>query len=195
MRHVSEVVTLKNAPRRDIPSGLGNTDPEITIQVYEDLRKSIKYLKEQSWIPLITAEPPALIKDISRGYELSQEEVMPGISYDDLARGMVQMAEEDGGHKWVGKGVGIKATGKVKMDYLPLIVRIFRAHISPFGANLESCDASAVFTLVKCSKPWYTPQIDNTDCEIVIQWYLLTGLVAYFSPAAWKLLQRAGLNP
>lgn len=115
--------------------------------IYEDLRKSIKYLKEQSWIPLITAEPPALIKDIPRGYELSQEEVMPGISYDDLARGMVQMAEEDGGHKWVGKGVGIKATGKVKMDYLPLI------------------------------------------------WYLVTGLVAYFSPAAWRLLQRAGLNP
>lgn len=135
MRHVSEVVTLKNAPRRDIPSDLGNTDPEITIQIYEDLRKSIKYLKEQSWIPLITAEPPALIKDIPRGYELSQEEVMPGISYDDLARGMVQMAEEDGGNKWVGKGVGIKATGKVKMDYLPLIVRIFGAPINPFWSK------------------------------------------------------------
>ncbi len=114
--------------------------------VYGDLRKSIAYLKEQPWIPLITAEPPALTNDISRGYELSLGEVTPGISYDDLARGMVQMAEEDG-HKWVGKGVGVKATGNVKINYLPLI------------------------------------------------WYLVSGLIAYFSPAAWGILQRAGLNP
>ena len=115
--------------------------------VYEDLKKSVAYLKQQSWIPLITAEPPALVKDISRGYELSLEEVAPAVSYDDLARGMVQMAEEDGGHKWVGKGVGIKATGKVKMDYLPLI------------------------------------------------WYLVVGLISYYSPATWGVLQRVGLNP
>ncbi|CAD6565852.1 MAG: hypothetical protein ASARMPREDX12_004802 [Alectoria sarmentosa] len=115
--------------------------------IYGDLRESIEYLKEQSWIPLITAEPPALTQDISRGYELSLHEVMPGISYDDLARGMVQMAEEDGGHKWVGKGVGIKATGSVKIKFLPLI------------------------------------------------WYLVVGLIAYFSPPAWGVLQRAGLAP
>lgn len=115
--------------------------------VYGDLRKSIEYLKEQSWIPLITAEPPALTRDISRGYELSEDEVTPGISYDDLARGMVQMAEEEGGHKWVSKGVGIKATGSVKMDYLPLIR------------------------------------------------YLTVGLIAYYSPATWRVLQRAGLSP
>ena len=108
--------------------------------------KAIDYLKEQPWIPLITAEPPALTKDISRGYELSQDEVTPGISYDDLARGMVQMAEEEDGQKWVGKGVGIKATGNVKMEYLPLT------------------------------------------------WYLFVGLIAYFSPAVWGILQRAGLN-
>ena len=115
--------------------------------IYGDLRKSIVYLKEQSWIPLITAEPPALIKDIPRGYELSEDEVTPAISYDDLARAMVQMAEEDGGHKWIGKGVGIKATGSVNMKVLPLI------------------------------------------------WYQIVGLIAYYSPAAWGIMQRAGLNP
>ena len=115
--------------------------------VYEDLRKSIEYLNQQSWIPLIVAEPPALTKDISRGYELSLDKVAPGVSYDDLARGMVQMAEEEGGHKWVGKGVGIKATGKVKIHVLPLI------------------------------------------------WYLTVGLISYYSPAVWAVLQRAGLNP
>ena len=91
------------------------------IIVHGDLAKAIGYLKEQTWIPLITADPPALVKDISRGYELSQDEVSPLVSYDDLARGMVQMAEEDGGRKWVDKGVGIKATGNVKKDVLPLI--------------------------------------------------------------------------
>ena len=115
--------------------------------VYGDLRESIEYLKEYSWIPLITAEPAALTKDISRGFELSQDEVSPGISYDDLARGMVQMAEEEGGHKWVGKGVGIKATGNVKINVLPLI------------------------------------------------WYNVVGLISYFFPAAWGVLQRAGLVP
>lgn len=115
--------------------------------VYGDLRKSIAYLKEQSWIPLITAEPPALTQDISRGYELSQDEVTPGLSYDDLAHGMVQMAEEEGGQKWVGKGVGLMAKGRVKMDYLPLIR------------------------------------------------YLILGLISYYSPALWRVFQRAGLVP
>lgn len=113
--------------------------------VYGDLRESIKYLKEHSWIPLITAEPPGLTNDISRGYELSPDEFSPLISYDDLARGMVQMAEEEGGHKWVGKGVGLKATGKVKIHVLHLI------------------------------------------------WYLIVGLITYYSPAAWGVLQSAGL--
>ena len=89
--------------------------------VYGDLKKSIEYLKQQSWIPLVIAEPTALTNDISRGYELSLKKVSPGVSYDDLARGMVQMAEEEGGRQWVGKGVGVKATGKVKIQYLPLI--------------------------------------------------------------------------
>ena len=115
--------------------------------MYGDLSKSIEYLKERSWIPLITAEPGALTQDIPRGYELSLDEVSPGVSYDDLARGMVQMAEEDGGRRWVGKGVGIKATGDVKIGYLSLI------------------------------------------------WYLAVGLLSYYSPAAWGVLQRAGLNP
>ena len=115
--------------------------------VYGDLRKAIEFLKEQSWIPLITAEPPALTKDISRGYELSQDEVTPAISYDDLARGMVQMAEEDGGDRWIGRGVGIKARGNVKIDYLPLV------------------------------------------------WFQVSGLISYYSPAIWGVLQRAGLNP
>ena len=89
--------------------------------IYGDLKKAIEYLKERSWIPLIIAEPPALIKDVARGYELSEDDVTRGVSYDDLARAMVQMAEEDGGHKWIGKGVGIKATGKVKKNVLPLV--------------------------------------------------------------------------
>ncbi|SLM38510.1 stcq_emeni sterigmatocystin biosynthesis protein stcq [Lasallia pustulata] len=89
--------------------------------VYDDLAKAIDYVKEHKWIPMITAEPPALVKDVSSGYELSTEKVSVLVSYDDLARGMVQMAEEGDGQKWVGQGVGIKSTGKVKKDVWPLI--------------------------------------------------------------------------
>ena len=89
--------------------------------IYGDLAKAIDYLKEQRWIPLITADPPALVKDIARGYKLALDDFSPLVSYDDLARGMVQMAEEDGGRKWVGKGVGLKATGSVKKDVWPLV--------------------------------------------------------------------------
>ena len=78
-------------------------------------------MREQSWIPLITAEPPALVKDIPHGFQLSEREVSPLVSYDDLARAMVQMAEDAGGQKGVGKGVGIRGTGNVKKDVLPLI--------------------------------------------------------------------------
>ena len=89
--------------------------------VYKDLATAVEYLKVQRWIPLITAEPPALVQDTPKGHELSQEEVTAFVSYDDLARAMVQMAEEEDGQKWLGEGVGIKATGKVKQDVWPLI--------------------------------------------------------------------------
>ena len=100
--------------------------------VYGDLAKAIAFMKEQSWIPMMTAEPPGLVQDISRGHRLSLDEVSPLISYDDLARGMVQMAEEDGGRKWVGKGVGLNATGNVTKNVLPLIKYQFVGLIAYF---------------------------------------------------------------
>lgn len=103
--------------------------------MYGDLREAIAYLKEQTWIPLITAEPPALTKDISRGYELSPDDIGLGISYDDLARGMVQMAEEEGGQRWVGKGVGIKATGTHILELLFPILYQFLSRKSQSGSK------------------------------------------------------------
>jgi hypothetical protein len=86
--------------------------------LYKDVRNALRHLEEREWIPLIMAEPGALVKDISRGFELSREEVSPILGYNDLAAAMVRMAEEEG---WVGKGVGVKATGDVKKDVWPLV--------------------------------------------------------------------------
>ena len=72
------------------------------------------------------AEPPGLVHDIPRGFELRRKTMdgpTPLLSYADLARAMVDMVEGPGGpEEWVGKGVGICGTSKdVKKDVLPLI--------------------------------------------------------------------------
>ena len=95
--------------------------------VYDDLRKALAYLREEApWIPLIEAQPPALVKDVVRGFELREPRVegpTPFLSYEDLARAMVNMVEADqDGKKWIGKSVGICGVTKdVKADVLPLI--------------------------------------------------------------------------
>ncbi|MCJ1388854.1 hypothetical protein MMC18_001704 [Xylographa bjoerkii] len=91
--------------------------------IYGDLREATEYLQGLSWIPLVLAQPGALLQGASLGFELSEEEPSPFISYSDLARAMVQMAEEDGGRKWVGKGVaavGLRLDEREK-DFTPLI--------------------------------------------------------------------------
>ncbi|MCJ1322119.1 hypothetical protein MMC15_007464 [Xylographa vitiligo] len=72
--------------------------------IYADLREATEYLQGRPWIPLILAQPGGLLQGASLGFELSEEEPSPFISYSDLARAMVQMAEEDGGKKWVVEG-------------------------------------------------------------------------------------------
>lgn len=96
--------------------------------VYTDLRQAIFYLVEQApWIPLIRAEPPALVHDMPRGFELREDSLRSHtifLSYDDLARGMVAMVEggDGGAERWIGKPVGICGMSKdVKKDVLPLI--------------------------------------------------------------------------
>lgn len=105
--------------------------------VYEDLRRAFRYLDEQSWIPLIKAEPPAIVKDVARGVDLSADEVSPMVGYDDLAVAMVRMAEEEG---WVGKGVGVKATGEVEKNVMPLVQFLTSGLIAYYAPSVwRSC--------------------------------------------------------
>lgn len=59
--------------------------------------------------------------DVARGHELSQESVKPLLSYEDLARGMVQMAEDGEGKRWIGEKVGISPIGKSQGSVVPLL--------------------------------------------------------------------------
>jgi len=91
--------------------------------IYADLREATKYLQSLPWIPLILAQPGGLLQGASLGFELSEEGPSPFISYSGLARAMVQMAEQDGGRKWVGKGVapvGLRLDERQK-NFTPLI--------------------------------------------------------------------------
>ncbi len=79
--------------------------------IYEDLRLAFEDFARHPWIPLIQAEPGMLVTDIARGVKLGGSDLSAMVSYADLARGMVQMAEEDDGKRWVGKGVPVSSTG------------------------------------------------------------------------------------
>ncbi|MCJ1398215.1 hypothetical protein MMC11_001412 [Xylographa trunciseda] len=91
--------------------------------IYSDLREATEYLQANHQIRLILAQPGAILQGAPLGFELSEEEPSAFISYSDLARAMVQMAEEDGGQKWVGKGVapvGLRLNERQK-NFTPLI--------------------------------------------------------------------------
>ena len=77
--------------------------------IYADLDASIKLFEANSWVPLVIAAAGALVHDIPRGVQLTNDvfTASPLLSYPDLARGMIQMGEE--GDKWRGQYVGIIA--------------------------------------------------------------------------------------
>ncbi len=89
--------------------------------VYDDLKKAQAFLKSQKdWLSVSFWQPGPIVHDIPRGYELTLTEGSDNISYADLARGCVQIVEEDGGRKWTNQGVGFIALGGKSVKPLPL---------------------------------------------------------------------------
>ena len=78
---------------------------------FQDVRLATEYFRAQEWIPLIVAQPAGLVRAKPGVVRLSTHENTPMISYADLARGMVLMAEQD--EKWIGQGVGLVVEGGV----------------------------------------------------------------------------------
>ncbi|MCJ1391387.1 hypothetical protein MMC18_004251 [Xylographa bjoerkii] len=125
---------------------LGRTVPTIVKKfmwvalyyVYTDLQKAEEYLATVPWVPTIRAQPGGLLQhDGPVGFVLSEDACSGCVGYPDLARAMVQMAEEDGGRKWAGKGVGIVANeDKMKKDITPLIGYISRGVLAYFLPSL-----------------------------------------------------------
>ncbi|MCJ1257033.1 hypothetical protein MMC24_004858 [Lignoscripta atroalba] len=100
--------------------------------IYTDLAKATAYLQDHDWIPLILAQPPGLVQDLPRGHKLSDDKCSNLISYPDLARAMVQMAEEEDGKKWIGKGVSMEALGgkDIKANVMPLVGNVLSGSLA-----------------------------------------------------------------
>ncbi len=103
------VIFLSSAgidPRR--PGGYFDILLHFTLRhVYGDLEEAIIYLQSIDWLPIIVASPGALIH-VEEEHQVTLTEDMVDdnvMSYKDLAKGMVMMAEDD--EKWVGKRVGM----------------------------------------------------------------------------------------
>jgi hypothetical protein len=76
---------------------------------FQDLRLATEYYRAQEWMPLILAQPAGIVHAKPGVVRLSTHENSPVISYADLARGMVLMAEQD--EKWIGQGVALVVEG------------------------------------------------------------------------------------
>ena len=78
--------------------------------IYSDLTAAIDYYrKDHPWIPMVQAQASGLVPnkpyDLEPTVQVSLDQVTEVISYNDLARGMVMIAEEY--HVWKGKDVSI----------------------------------------------------------------------------------------
>lgn len=79
---------------------------------YKDLRLAEDYLRlHTTWLNVVFIQPGGLTEDVAKGYRLSVDETHGFISYQDLAAGMVEVAERDGaGFDWM--GVAVVPTGE-----------------------------------------------------------------------------------
>ncbi|KAL9098377.1 MAG: hypothetical protein Q9187_009672, partial [Circinaria calcarea] len=125
---------------RDTPRLIHYILKQALCYVYEDVEKANAYLNDFPWIPLIVANPPALIHDLPRGFRLSEDESTDLLAYADLARAMVQMVEEGGGKKWVGKNVGILPTGgnEIQKNVGPLIKYLSTGLVAAYFPSISN---------------------------------------------------------
>lgn len=94
--------------------------------VYADLQRAEDLIRAQSsWVNAVFVKPGGLVHDLQRGHALSMEKASERfLSFLDLAAGMIEVAEEDGGDEWDGKNVSVLPTSKdVKFEWkTPLLV-------------------------------------------------------------------------
>jgi putative NADH-flavin reductase len=75
--------------------------------VYADLRETEALLrKEEAWVKTVFIKPGALAVDVQRGHALSLTDESSPLSYLDLAAGMIEAADDEGG-KYDMQNVGV----------------------------------------------------------------------------------------
>lgn len=91
--------------------------------IYADLIKAETYLRARDdWLTSVFVKPGGLSFDIKHGHILSVDHQQTFLSYLDLAGGMVEIADAEGG-RWDGKSVSVLSVTKAKPEYfVPLFL-------------------------------------------------------------------------
>lgn len=101
--------------------------------IYDDIRRALAYLNSIDWLPLIIAEPGALVHHEATEVELVEARGSELVPYADFGKAMVMMGTDD---KWVGKNVGIKVNGGEELSpkyMLPLLRYLFPGLLGSFS--------------------------------------------------------------
>lgn len=81
--------------------------------IYSDIKLAISCLKSTEWLPLVIAEPGALVHHPATGVKLVEGRSSEIVPYKDFARGLIEMGVEDG---WEGRHVGMVVNNEVDLD-------------------------------------------------------------------------------
>lgn len=97
---------------RRMPAAMYKLIHTALFHAYTDLHHAEAFLQlQKSWLDVTLIQPPGLTNDVQKGHALSTENAGGFISYMDLAAGMIEVAETEGGdYSW--KGVTVVPTGK-----------------------------------------------------------------------------------
>ena len=84
--------------------------------IYWDLMKAEEYLRaREEWVSCVFVKPGGLSHDVKRGHVLSTEKQQTFVSYWDMAYGMLEIGDAEGG-RWEGKSVSVLSHGNAKIE-------------------------------------------------------------------------------
>ncbi len=85
---------------RGVPEFVHKVMYAANFYIYEDLARAEEYLREQGdWLDVVFVMPGGLTHDVQRGHKLSTEKQQTFISFLDLAGGMIEVGDAEGGRR------------------------------------------------------------------------------------------------
>ena len=102
--------------------------------MYNDLVAAESYLRQhEDWVDFCIVKSGGISWDVARGHEISFDRQQTFISYEDLAGGMLEVANEES-NKYNGENVSVLSPGgKARIEFSsgPLLFRGLLVHLFP----------------------------------------------------------------